>query len=872
MIVLFFLVMLLTSLASAQTQPQSPRVGVNLVPNPTLNGTTNWLLGSTTYDAGQSHTADGSGSIRIQAGARLDLAPRISITAGKQYIFAAYIRTPAWPPGGVNMVIGENDGNGTNINNPESGVAGNGSPNTWQEIAMPFTASSTGASVTLIISRVGFADSGVSDIWVDDLYFGEQLGYASPPSAKLAFNGTDVQVDSLGNMSVKKSGVFQSFFPLCIYADNRRPNNYQFYSNQGFNCDTWGYYDTIVNAANAISAFNPDGMMSGFGIQQTMNSGGFLWDAGGANIHNLEENMKATGKFDSHLLWYYWDNENVWDQWNNQMVAANQWKAEDTVGGQRTHPFYGLQGSYNATRMYHNPANGQTCCDMSGTYTTEGITGGAGHAGGQSVMWNIEGQTFPVVIEQWNGAHRFAAASDLRRIIYTHLIGGAKGFGFWRDCYPDDCGGLAAPIEQVAWWPDVPNIRRELDAMLPMLRQPHWTNWSVSFNTALSLNVGTRDYNGKGHLLIVNTSASPVTVTFTINGLGYTAQTAQNFFSGGTVANVVNNSFTLTIPALAVNSGTAVLALAGGDPTIPVITSALTASGQGGLAFSYQITASNNPTSYNASPLPTGLVVDTTTGLISGTPTQLGTFNVTLNATNATGTGTATLVLTITGPPRIWLTFEECGGTTLHDETANGNTGDLLTAPTVPTFVPGRLGRCALHFNAQQDTVRLNMAPVTTPLTVAVTLNPDDAIVGTTTSVALIPFINSAGDQMGIFWDHAAPTFRQSWVLARNGAYTSCPYTAALSNGVWYRLLMTHDGSTMRTYINGIADCTVTVPGPVGTSTGAWLAPPGAIIGPYPWRGIIEEVIIDSTVWDQTHITSDYNRTFNPPPEGPLGR
>src|SRR6266481_7383292 len=82
----------------------------------------------------------------------------------------------------------------------------------------------------------------------------------------------------------------------------------------------------------------------------------------------------------------------------------------------------------------------------------------------------------------------------------------------------------------------------------------------------------------------------------------------------------------------------------------PVITSPLTATGTVGTAFSYQITATNCPTSYNASPLPPGLSVNTSTGLISGTPTTTGVYSVTISATNAGGTGTATLVITINNP------------------------------------------------------------------------------------------------------------------------------------------------------------------------------------------------------------------------------
>src|SRR5213079_1356929 len=82
-------------------------------------------------------------------------------------------------------------------------------------------------------------------------------------------------------------------------------------------------------------------------------------------------------------------------------------------------------------------------------------------------------------------------------------------------------------------------------------------------------------------------------------------------------------------------------------PPPPVITSAGTATGTVSVAFSYQIVASNCPTSYDATGLPPGLSVDTATGLISGTPTTAGTYSVTISATNSSGTGTKTLVITI---------------------------------------------------------------------------------------------------------------------------------------------------------------------------------------------------------------------------------
>src|SRR5207237_7989790 len=73
----------------------------------------------------------------------------------------------------------------------------------------------------------------------------------------------------------------------------------------------------------------------------------------------------------------------------------------------------------------------------------------------------------------------------------------------------------------------------------------------------------------------------------------------------------------------------------------PVITSTLTATGTAVGTFSYQITATDSPTSYDADGLPAGLTVNTTTGLISGTATGVGAFSVNMYATDVAGDGSA---------------------------------------------------------------------------------------------------------------------------------------------------------------------------------------------------------------------------------------
>jgi len=173
--------------------------------------------------------------------------------------------------------------------------------------------------------------------------------------------------------------------------------------------------------------------------------------------------------------------------------------------------------------------------------------------------------------------------------------------------------------------------------------------WTIGYSTK---DITAVNVSATNEVACNNTAGTSTCVLLAINS---------NTIANGTVATIaftISSSTTDTSSAIqfskaiAVSSaGSAVPATAAGGTIVltppPVITSASTANATVGTSFTYQIAASNSPTSYGAAGLPAGLSLSTSTGLISGTPTASGTSSITISATNSGGTGSAALTLTV---------------------------------------------------------------------------------------------------------------------------------------------------------------------------------------------------------------------------------
>jgi PKD repeat protein len=319
---------------------------------------------------------------------------------------------------------------------------------------------------------------------------------------------------------------------------------------------------------------------------------------------------------------------------------------------------------------------------------------------------------------------------------------------------------------------------------------------------------------GSGTLLTaqlrLSNSATPGTLTVPITGAIYSDPNGTGIAAGS------NTSGTITVL-----------------PATPAITSAATATGTVGVAFSYQITASNSPTSYNATGLPAGLSVNTTSGLISGTPTTAGTSSVTLSATNTGGTGTRTLTLTV-NPPAPVIT---------STGSATGIVGTAFTYQIVATNSPTSFNATGLPAGLSINTTNgLISGTPTTAGTSTVTLSATNAGgTGTRTLTLTVnvaaPVITSAATAtgtVGIAFSYQivasnTPTSYSATGLpagltlnTTSGLISGTPTTAATSN---VTLSATNAGGTGTRMLT----LTINPPAPVITSTGSATGTVGAV-------------------------------------------
>ncbi|KQS14559.1 hypothetical protein ASG04_01490 [Curtobacterium sp. Leaf183] len=147
------------------------------------------------------------------------------------------------------------------------------------------------------------------------------------------------------------------------------------------------------------------------------------------------------------------------------------------------------------------------------------------------------------------------------------------------------------------------------------------------------------------------------------------------------------------------------------ETTGPTITAGTPSDATAGQPYSYTVTATGTPTpTYSAAGLPTGLTINGTTGVISGTPTTPGTTTATVTASNGTGPD-ATTTVSITVQPGAGTVTPAPTATPTATPTAPATTP--TTPGTTPTPAAGRGGNRPtgeLAFTGTDPTLPLGIA------------------------------------------------------------------------------------------------------------------------------------------------------------------
>jgi len=576
-------------------QKHVTRSGVNLLTNPTFaGGAQGWTLSGSpppTYDGAVGRTTLGS----IQYPYLLNnwnnlISGFVAVAPATQYTYACYMKVDALDtaPGHLTVYAVTYDSGFQIIDGWQQMGFMNSAPGIWEECAHVFITPDTCVYVQVAAGRLKASEdwhhgtegeisstfslitgAGDATIWVDDMYLGTGYGFEQAPAQKVAFTGTKVTIDDLGNWQRHNGVSFEDFYPVAIHFDNILHNAGTFKA-QGFNSVMAG----VISSAQ-IGEYAGYGMYSFFNLAHYLVSffsryefavGGYPpgWEGTKLYLRDTMDEIVTDGN-DAWLVGMYHDNENDWTQWDDIQVIADIVRAWGLFhfGGDHS-PIYHLQGLNGTNRGFRNTGWPKNCLDTIGTYANasfEQTAGAGGNASGHFAMNNHQNQICPVTFIQIN------SSNNVRLPWYQGIIEGGKGMAYYADGFTYE-GGEDVTVRP--WWSTFPQLVTEITVtMKELIQQPHWTDWTVTTDrTATEISFGTRDLAANGYILMVNLKTFSINVTFTISGLAYSPSEVKNFFDDTTVATVTANQFTLSLPGISQTAGTMVVYFAH-----PVVTS-----------------------------------------------------------------------------------------------------------------------------------------------------------------------------------------------------------------------------------------------------------------------------------------------------------
>ena len=476
-------------------------------------------------------TTAGDGSIKLDARYDGFLTSKMAVTPGQMYTASVMIRTSTWPSGVVTVLPQEMSAAGDWVRNyPDQEYLAPGSPNTWQEANITFRATSPYVSMMFTRNETQFSNG---DMWIDEVNLVPGVKAVQPnTTAKRAFTGANVRVDTEGNWYYKNGAVWANWFPLCAAVDVNRPS-YVPIRNAGFDCDIWGGgYD--FNAGKDQAA----GLRSFMQLAQYYLPGGWAY----RNWSDLSQRIKAiyTGPYAGNFAGYWFDNEPnpTWAPWSDYETMAATVDAADRSGGARRAPMIQLQnGSY--ARAFAT-AGGSDFADVISSYI--GI--------GNLLLRRTTGDyRVPVSHCQINDVY-----ASMRSTVYNCIASGGRSISVWGD------NSEVGAMDTKPWWPEFPAISREVNQLLPVIVAPESSGMtSTQGNGAYPIAWVAKNVGGVHHVIMANHTQSSQNLVLSP---GFAVAEVRDYFTNALISSPNGaTQITISVSGISVSGGSRVVKL-----------------------------------------------------------------------------------------------------------------------------------------------------------------------------------------------------------------------------------------------------------------------------------------------------------------------
>lgn len=199
--------------------------------------------------------------------------------------------------------------------------------------------------------------------------------------------------------------------------------------------------------------------------------------------------------------------------------------------------------------------------------------------------------------------------------------------------------------------------------------------------------------------------------------------------------------------------------------------------------------------------------------------------------------------------------IDEGSGSTLYDS-EDSNNGNINGATWQSNS--NRVGGYWLSFN-EGDNVNFgnpaNIDPAgRSSFTTAITFRID----GGDTAPMPISKKGDSNDNVLIYFIDG--DIKAGYDIGSTGSSNNYTYWSSYSTGDLVRLVLTFDGSTIRLYANGTEVATNSESGSIADGSNDWQIGFADTSTRYDFDGFIDNVIIDTTTWNATQVSEDYER------------